>query len=105
MIWTENGGPFDLPVLNDVRGVVSRQVCAHVSAIRIEQHHTAAFPTVQSELLPEEVHGERAVLELLGRGDHEPPAWKREFAQTIFLCLGHVSAPTRHECPYHLRKV
>src|ERR1700736_4138900 len=105
MIWTANGVPFDLPVLDDVRRVVSRQVCPHVGAIRIEQHNTAAFPTVERELLPEEVHGERAVLELLRRGDHEPAAWKRKFAQTIVMCLGHVSAPTRHECPNHLRKV
>src|SRR5580704_4607895 len=99
MIWTANGVPFDLPVLDDVRRVVSRQVCPHVGAIRIEQHNTAAFPTIERELLPEEVDGERAGLELLGRGDHEPAAWKRKFAHTIFLCLRHVSAPTRPRMP------
>jgi hypothetical protein len=80
---------LDLPVVDHVGSIVRAEVRTHVRAIRVEDRDAAALAAIDHHVLGEEPDRHRAVLDLLGVGDHEPAAREREFAETVFRRLCH----------------
>src|SRR5277367_4444142 len=65
----------------------------HMRAISIEHHDLAALPAIDHEILREEPHADRPVLQLAGLSHHEPAAREGEFTQTIFRSRRHQILP------------
>ncbi len=61
----------------------------HVLAVSVETDNPAALTTIECEVLAKETDRQRAVVQLLCFGNHEPSTRKGERSQLIFACSGH----------------